>query len=436
MEMLLYALTFPPIVLITLVVHEAGHMGMARLLHVKVTGFQIGIGPKIATVYTGKTKVAVAGDQPLPEPGQVIHYWAAAPSPEDGDVQHRAALWQPALSAIKRKSKRLQPPAEQKTVEEATAFNRIHSRCTGRVSEVGPGYFTIADTAWSLAWIPVVAMVQVAEDPKGQDPGFFNTSSWHKQMLIILAGVGANLALLGMVIMALAAAPIGSEGQQILIVSEVRANSPADFVGIMPGDVITRAGGSILPTPETLRTEISEANRKGEYLLVTINRNGEISNLYLLPAGETIGIRYTLGTIQNQHPRSIFQRFLRLGETYMMSLAYLFQGTEVANTALEDQPKVSGIVAATYYTAQAVKTAHLQAWLAMLGVITMSAAIINLIPVPPLDGFQLLIRSVRCLRGGRPINDKAEQAIGLSGMAAIMVVFVYLIYQDIIHLYG
>ena len=188
METLLYSLTFPPIILLALVVHEAGHMAAAILLNVKVAAFQIGIGPRIATRYTGKTAVRLPEGARTPEPGQVIHYWAASPDPEDRQADMQAAVWQPALMAMKRRKLRY-TQEEQELIEEATRFNREHPRFTGRVRSVDGDVVTVADTGWIIAWFPVMAMVHVAEDPKNLDPGYFNTASWLRHMTIILAGV-------------------------------------------------------------------------------------------------------------------------------------------------------------------------------------------------------------------------------------------------------
>ena len=435
METLLYAMTFPPIVIVALVIHEAGHMAAAKLLHIKVMGFQIGMGRRLAVWYTGGTKVRLSADQRPPAPGQVIHYWAQNPPEEETEATQSAVLWQPALMAIRRRRKQPRTEEEEQIIEEATRFNQQHPRFTGRVKEVQGDLATVADTAWTVALVPIMAMVHVAEDPKNTDPGYFNTASWAKQMFVIFAGVGANLALLGIIIMALAAAPIGSEGQQVLVIEEVERRSPAELAGLLPGDVITRAGKSILPTPEQLREEISEAAQKGEYLLMTVSRDGEPINTHvLIPEGRTtVGVAYLVGEIANKHDQQLLKRFMRLGETYMMSLAYLFQKTPAA-AGVEDQPKVSGMVAAAYYTAVAVETAQFQAWLAMLGVITWSMAMINILPVPPLDGYQIVLYTFRALRGGRPLNTKVEHAIGMSGMAAIMAGVLYLTYQDIIHI--
>ena len=66
MTLILYALTFIPMALVTLVIHELGHLLTARALMVKVSGFQIGIGPTILTFYTGHTRVPLRPSSLVP----------------------------------------------------------------------------------------------------------------------------------------------------------------------------------------------------------------------------------------------------------------------------------------------------------------------------------------------------------------------------------
>ncbi len=75
-----YALTFIPLLLITLVIHELGHLLAAKLCGIKVGAFQIGVGKRLFTFHTGRTHVLItpqtANHYPsghLPVPGDLIH---------------------------------------------------------------------------------------------------------------------------------------------------------------------------------------------------------------------------------------------------------------------------------------------------------------------------------------------------------------------------
>ena len=109
------------------------------------------------------------------------------------------------------------------------------------------GSVILADTAWTLAWIPIMAMVYLPEDPTHKGAGYINTARWWKQMTIIGAGVGANIALLTVTIFILAAAPISKPGQEVLLVGAVRMGSPAEEAGLMSGDAIMIADDTVWP---------------------------------------------------------------------------------------------------------------------------------------------------------------------------------------------
>ena len=127
-------------------------------------------------------------------------------------------------------------------------------------------------------------------------------------------------------------------------------------------------------------------------------------------------------------------RFWNLSETYFTSLAAIVQPPET--TQGEEERRFTGLISAAKYTGQAVQTAQLKAWLAMLGVITLSMAIINLIPIPPLDGFQILTHTIQSLRKGKALNPRTENALALTGLSILAGLATYLAVEDVIHLTG
>ena len=103
---------------------------------------------------------------------------------------------------------------------------------------------------------------------------------------------------------------------------------------------------------------------------------------------------------------------------------------------IEGERRFTGLISAAKYTGQAVQAAKLKAWFAMLGVITLSMALINLIPIPPLDGFQLLTHTIKSLRKGKAIDPKTENALAFSGLSLLAGLAVYLAVEDILQILG
>ena len=440
---LLYAMTFIPILLITLTVHEGGHFLAARLLRVKTTSFQIGIGPRLLTRYTGRTRIELPEGEEAPQPGQEVHVWVQDPTPKEPQADYAGVHWQPIIKTrgLIARALRISPESEITPAELAqrkeniTRHNNKYPCLTGQIKESRPGEFILADSIWAVGLIPAAAMVCLVEDPAGKVRGLFNTVPWGRQTAIILAGVAANLVLMAAVILALAISPINRPGQPVMIVESVQEDSPARAADIQPGDIIVLAGNSLWPSPEDLTRIVAEDRANGNPTVLRVQRNEDHLNIrvYSGLAGP-IGITHKPGKIRDNGNNTILQRIYRLGETYFSSIAILFREPKEQGEPDRDAPKVSGLIAAAYHTAQAVEIAKLKAWLATLGVITMSMAFLNLLPVPPLDGYQLTIQTIRALRKGKQINPKVERALALSGFTAIVTVAVYLALQDILNL--
>ena len=278
-------------------------------------------------------------------------------------------------------------------------------------------------------------MVYLVEDPTGRVKGLFNTVPWGRQTAIILAAVGANFVLLAAVILALAISPINKPGQPVTIVEEVHQASPAHTAGILPGDIIVLAGNSLWPGPDDLTSTVTEDRASGTPTVLRVQRDGDHLNIPVQSGLDgPIGIVYKTGQIKGNRDNGLHKRIYRLGETYFSSIATLFRETREQGEPGRESPQVSGLISAAYQTAQAVEMAQAKAWLATLGVITMSMAFLNVVPMQPLDGYQLGIRAIQALRKGKQIDPKVEHALALSGVTAIVTFAIYLALQDILNL--
>ena len=67
--------------------------------------------------------------------------------------------------------------------------------------------------------------------------------------------------------------------------------------------------------------------------------------------------------------------------------------------------------------------------------ISINLAFMNLLPIPALDGGKMLFFLIELVRG-KPVDPKYEGVVNLVGMALILVLFVFITYQDIVRLIG
>ena len=431
MTILLYSLTFIPILLITLTVHELGHLFFARWAGLKTSGFQIGAAWKICRLHTGRTRIGLDEstrklNAQAPEVGTGDLVFIYVSRDEDGSLKADAILHENKRAVLE--------PGE---IEAVRSLNQDRMRLNGRVREAGPDHIILADMEWSLRAIPLMAGVHLPEDPSRTIPEAYNNTPWRNKMAITMAGPMANIWLMVMMILVLATFPItGINGTQHQV-THVEANSPAEAAGILAGDHPVRVQNSLRVTPERIREEISRARDRNRAMEMEVRRDGKTLRvrIYPEPGRETIGIRMEPATGRSRshsmHPNSIANRFTNIGQVYFRSLRDL----AVSINEEEDQgPVITGPIMGAYETAQAIDYVGPKAWIITLATINLGVAILNLIPFPPLDGFRIAMETAQSLRRGEPVSPRVEQALVLGGMSLIWMAGIYLIMNDLIQL--
>ena len=68
-------------------------------------------------------------------------------------------------------------------------------------------------------------------------------------------------------------------------------------------------------------------------------------------------------------------------------------------------------------------------------VISLNLGIINLVPLPALDGGRLLMLAIEAIRGGKKIDPNKEAMINMVGLGALMLFMVFITYKDILRLF-
>ena len=430
MTILLAALSFMPILLITLVVHEMGHYLFARWFGLQVNGFQIGAGWRLATLHTGRRTIAnregipiLNPELPYPRPGDTASVYVSRGP--DGTYQAEAIL--------PRKTKHRLP---REHWDQVRRFNENHPQLTGRVREINQERIVLADMTWSLRAIPLMAGVILAEDPQNRMQGLYNTARWRNKFLITMAGPMANIWFTVMVLMVIATLPMTISTPTAWTVTGVMTGSPAESAGILEGDTLIRVNNAGMASMEEIRREI----RKGEATLDLIRERSPL-RARVEPEAETGQIGITLAPLVTAHPQdhsmrpdAIAHRFSHISRAYISSLGSLARS--VVGREETHGPLVTGPILGAYETALAVQYAGPKAWLIILATINLGIAILNLIPMPPLDGARLLLEGIQALRRGKPLDPQVERAMALGGMAVIWTAGTYLIITDLISIMG
>ncbi|WP_068672368.1 RIP metalloprotease RseP [Oceanobacillus sp. Castelsardo] len=218
---------------------------------------------------------------------------------------------------------------------------------------------------------------------------------------------------------------------------EIQPNTPAEQAGLIENDEITKIEDTTITTWEEF-TSIVRQN-PGEELSITVLRNGEEEILNIVPKeveamnekGETIAIgqigvrqafeKSMIGTIQYG-----FEQTYTVTKMVLTNLGMLITG----QVPLEILSGPVGIYDATDQVVQSGFISLIM-WTAMLSV---NLGIVNLVPLPALDGGRLLFVGIEKLRG-KPVPPEKEGVFHFIGFAFLMLLMIVVTWNDIQRLF-
>jgi len=293
---------------------------------------------------------------------------------------------------------------------------------------------------YTLNAIPLGGFVRMLGEEDPTAPGSFASKSAWERIRTLVAGPVMNL-LLAVALFA-AGAVIGEQVAvgQVLVVS-VAANSPAAGAGIQVGDVITAIDGHEVRNPDEL-VERTQAVL-GRTVTLSLQRGSEPVAVQLTPRvepppgegamGIQIGLQegWTVETIR--HP--IWEAaWLGVRETWgalsmiVTGFVQLFRGT----LSIKEMAGPVGI----FQVSGAVARTGLANLMRLTALLSVNLFLVNLFPLPALDGGRIAFIVLEKLRGGRRVAPQQEGLIHLLGLLALVGLMLFVSYFDIVRLLG
>jgi regulator of sigma E protease len=258
---------------------------------------------------------------------------------------------------------------------------------------------------------------------------YWRQRTW-KRVAVIFAGPGVNIVV-AVVLVALGYI-LGVPGDPDRTVKNVKTNTPAASVGLRTGDTIIAVNGRPTPTFDAVSRLIRAS--KGKRITVTVLRNGK--PLTLGPARtKRIGDRWALGFEPAWKTVSYGP-----GEALTRSLSTTWAATKATITFLprlatgSGRKEVSSPVGIVDVSSQAVSLTF-TLYLQILGLISLSLAILNLLPLLPLDGGHILFSLIEGIRG-RAVGREVYERVSAIGIALFLVLMFIGLSNDINRLGG
>lgn len=223
----------------------------------------------------------------------------------------------------------------------------------------------------------------------------------------------------------------------------VAPGTAAERAGFQPGDVVRSINGRAVKSFDDLRRIVSARAR--DTLVFEVDRGGQPVTLTATPdlfEDNTPFGKQRIGRLGLRGPDAKEAR----RETYGLgeSLSYgLFETYYVVERTVdyigklvvgrESADQLSGPIRIAQVSGKVATLGGLAALVGLIAVLSVSIGLINLVPVPMLDGGHLLFYAVEAVRG-RPLSDRAQE-IGLRiGLALVLMLMLFATWNDLLHL--
>jgi regulator of sigma E protease len=439
-------ISFILVISLLVFIHELGHFLFAKRAGILVREFAIGFGPKLFSVFRGETLysirmlplggyVRMAGEDPeivdlktgtrlildKDAQGRVLRIRTPKP-PTAGEI-----VEQPWMEAGDLEADDLPPHLPPRSVTTGGKLLEVdlEDRLFVLVEDESGREVRHDVHPQAVIQYDEQNMIQIA--PRDRQ---FGSKSILDRFLTIAAGPVFNF-ILTIILVAVVTLFIGLETR--VSINGVVENSPAEEAGIKAGDIVREIEGKSVTSTTDIRIPLVES--QGEPVDMVLERANQTYETRIQPEFSQETETYLIGIEMKQEMReatlseAVVQGFTG---SYDMAVV-LFRSLGQLITGKVGIDNLAGPVGIADITGQAAEAG----WLALLrltAVLSLNLGILNLLPIPALDGSRLVFIMLEALRG-RPIDPNKESMVHFVGFALLMMLMLFVTYNDIVRLF-
>jgi regulator of sigma E protease len=266
-------------------------------------------------------------------------------------------------------------------------------------------------------------------DALGAD-AYWRQRTW-KRLAVIAAGPGTNLVFA--IVLLAAVYMLGIPADASRKVGDVIPGSPAAAAGLHAGDRII--GVNRIAASDFIDVRDAIRNSNGGPLVLSVVRNGQYTELKPVRPTKTQGV-YTLGF----HPSAVRYKHYNPGRALVLASEDTWLVTKAMGTWLghiasgSGRKDVSTPVGIVQQSSRAVQLGYRE-YLQVLAIISLSLALLNLLPLLPLDGGHMVFSIVEGVRG-RAVGRAVYERVSAVGIALVLLLFFVGLSNDIGNIRG
>ena len=292
---------------------------------------------------------------------------------------------------------------------------------------MGPALFQKekGETLYSIRLIPIGGYCAMeGENEESDNPRSFNNKPGWAKISVLVAGAAMNV-LIAILALSIITGVIGSPTTTI---EQVEESSPAYEAGILAEDCIIRVNDAEIDDWSDVGTAIGESPKEA---FITVDRDGQEKTFQVMPKKSEDG-RHIIGITAKVTHNPITALGNGIKSTWNMtlimfqSLAMLISGDVPASDIAGPVGIVSMVGDTTSY-----------GWyyfVSLIAMMSINLAIINLLPLPALDGGRILFVFIRKITG-KMISDDLEGRIHMIGMLLLFALMIFATWNDIVRLF-
>lgn len=296
----------------------------------------------------------------------------------------------------------------------------------------------LGETEYTVNWLPIGGFVRLLGEEDASDPRSLAAQPRGKRLIIMASGALVNL-MLPPLLFAIAFGLPHDEPVGRAAIAAIVPGSPAEAAGFQRGDVIFEIGGrdakNVAAVARLVRIEM------GHLTTIQVKRGSEFLELpveprWAFPAGQgptgiTIGAQYPFTERVSLPPWEA----IPAGTRATLDTLILARNQMIGWVRGGSGPGVAGPVGIAQATGEAAK-AGVPPLFEIAALLSINLGIVNLLPLPALDGGRIFFLLLEVVRGGRRIAPEKEALVHLVGFALFIVLTIVVTFADVSKLIG